>query len=795
MADSKENMQSPEQKLHFDALMQLLSQENPEPITDLNINENLSDDQFALLCNALKNNTFVKMLVISRSNLSNKQLEMLGEVLKRNTKIRNLSINGCEVESTEALITFLHSLKENESLSIFIIDNIKFGYHVKNNRNNTIFKRSKDFRLDENFSISLRAPDAFVQALPKVLAYSHLQTFIYRSDDLEGFKAIFEKATGIEVKKAEEVLTVTDGIVSAQPVSESIAGGETKDKVQPLDQSSPQTSVKSSVKPLGMSAAPIKSLKIEDVGPGQGYIIRMQDTLDHVLEKVNCDDMNQRPTLLDLSNRTLNAEDLDKITAALSPPKNVRNCILELNLQGAKVDMDAFARLLEVLALHPTIQELNLNFLTFIEFDKRYLRNQDIERLFESAADRIQNAFKKLGANKILRKLLLRNLDRAFLLNDGLASFFEVLTANQSKSGPDAKAEKEGSKLFHLDLTGVGVTEKPQCMAKALEKLTAFCKTSPALEVLIFDIQSQFEAGPILQGLADNAISPLRRLEMSKELDRVALNNIVKILARNRMYLLDLYSCNINADGAKILAAALAQNESLEALNLSSNKIGLGPQRAKTDEGLNAIFKALSTNRNSTLQQLDLSYNSIKCTRFGRITADMLQTNQRLEQLNLEENELYDFRPLGAALKANHSLKTLNIYCHSAPITDVDLEELAEALKENKMQTENKTLQECSFFVLPELYMHAKNEALDDAIQAGLQRNSALYMAQFATALHSALDATPIKKVFQSVSQPLSFLPTFAASASNSQSKSNYVALSDAQAKAQKGKPPSSPSS
>ncbi|GBG35257.1 Hypothetical Protein FCC1311_114802 [Hondaea fermentalgiana] len=62
-----------------------------------------------------------------------------------------------------------------------------------------------------------------------------------------------------------------------------------------------------------------------------------------------------------------------------------------------------------------------------------------------------------------------------------------------------------------------------------------------------------------------------------------------------------LQGCNIGAEGATALANALVKNESLQSLNLWSNKIGA--------EGARALANALASNE--SLQTLDLDWNNI----------------------------------------------------------------------------------------------------------------------------------------------------------------------------------------
>ena len=116
-----------------------------------------------------------------------------------------------------------------------------------------------------------------------------------------------------------------------------------------------------------------------------------------------------------------------------------------------------------------------------------------------------------------------------------------------------------------------------------------------------------------------------------------------------------LRESNISSDGARIISEALHDNNTLEELFISRNKIG--------DIGAKCLAEALSGDNNTTLKQLCLGCNGI--TDHGiEYIATMLESNQTLTHLRLPSNQISDrgLQVLSEVLiNRNKTLKLLSL--------------------------------------------------------------------------------------------------------------------------------------
>lgn len=630
MTERKSNM---ENKKGFDRLLHAL---NAGKVPDLVIDKDLDDEQFKQLCETLKGNTTVRNLSF-KCLLTNNKLALLGEALQRCPTLSTLTLADSIVESTDAFIKFLDKIKDVEALKSLNLKNMGYADYWMDNQNRVYPKlpKAKDQKSDKDTNIPMArfAGEKLLQALPNILEESHLEKVsLSLSPDHDEKKFVENMNQGAGKKLKEQDRTP--------------------------------------IKPLKKTGK-----KRFDVG-SQGEIL-VHDSVELMLSNMVSNDP-QRPTVLDLSNSTLNANEIQAIERTLLNPNSK---VLSLNLEGAKVDIESFTSLLKVLAQYPNINELNLNNLKFSVNMPNASEDNNLDFLayneeLIAQSKPLREVFKALAGSTVIRKLYLANLGDAFRLEGGLSSFFDGLMANQAVSPRSGKPGEEGSKLFQLDLSGIRAPnvddkEKQALLTADAAKIAEYCATSSTLEILNISGRSDLSLTPILQALASNPNSQLRHLIVDdRTLTHEDLKSIAKILSKGKLTKLSLSNCSLDPY-IDILTTAFAQNNSLEELNLSQNSIGTSHSEAvgypyheiisePSQHGLNAICRALSENPNSALTTLDLSDNSIGIEDYEPVVT-MLNRNKQLQHLNLGNNNILEVAKLAQGLANNHSLLTLNI--------------------------------------------------------------------------------------------------------------------------------------
>lgn len=138
---------------------------------------------------------------------------------------------------------------------------------------------------------------------------------------------------------------------------------------------------------------------------------------------------------------------------------------------------------------------------------------------------------------------------------------------------------------------------------------------------------------------------------------------------------LHLNKNNITSSGAFFLADCLTLNKTIKMLSLAYNKI--------TGEGLQTLFNVIST-ENSTIDSIDLSYNSFKEGDFATLSSFLIN-NPKIITLSLSGNfiDMQSCFTLGASFEKATNLKVLNmsnmsIYSDFAPLLfkNLQIEEL-----------------------------------------------------------------------------------------------------------------------
>ena len=148
-------------------------------------------------------------------------------------------------------------------------------------------------------------------------------------------------------------------------------------------------------------------------------------------------------------------------------------------------------------------------------------------------------------------------------------------------------------------------------------------------------------------------------------------------LKQSTLHHLNISVCDIDSNGAHLIADALCCNNTLGGLGMSWNSIG--------DDGAKALAQMLV--RNQTLKYLDLYVCDI--TELGAIKlAEALCINSALTKIDLNNNAIKDQGAIALAqmLTRNQSLSVLDVRCCS--ISGVGASHLARSLLTNHTITD-----------------------------------------------------------------------------------------------------------
>ena len=186
---------------------------------------------------------------------------------------------------------------------------------------------------------------------------------------------------------------------------------------------------------------------------------------------------------------------------------------------------------------------------------------------------------------------------------------------------------------------------------------------SVSLEEIVFSYP-EFGNEGALSFAAEYAIarnSSLKSLDMygARNITSVGWSTLFRALLTPSSILgkLDLHSCSIDDIGITALGGALANNSKLKILDLGHN-------RSITAVGWAAFFQRMTTNTNSSLEDINLQYNNIDGEALVALTT-ALSTNLNLKILNLRHNQLITPEGwqsfFGTLQTHNHSLVLENL--------------------------------------------------------------------------------------------------------------------------------------
>ena len=195
------------------------------------------------------------------------------------------------------------------------------------------------------------------------------------------------------------------------------------------------------------------------------------------------------------------------------------------------------------------------------------------------------------------------------------------------------------------------------------------------LELLNADKQTEAEALKAVSAY----LSQYTIVDISSDLSLHAVTRLAAALAENTtLQSLRLEFNNIGPVGAEHIGIALAENKTLQSLDLGYNKIG--------PDGTRHIGAALT--KNETLQSLDLCANNIDSVGAEHIGLALAQ-NKSLQSLDLGCNNIGrdGARHIGAALEKNTTLQSLSLdFTHIDPEVEQRIQKTLELHKHHKHQ-------------------------------------------------------------------------------------------------------------
>jgi Ran GTPase-activating protein (RanGAP) involved in mRNA processing and transport len=146
-------------------------------------------------------------------------------------------------------------------------------------------------------------------------------------------------------------------------------------------------------------------------------------------------------------------------------------------------------------------------------------------------------------------------------------------------------------------------------------------------------------------------------------------------LSDKRIRFLNLSENFITLDGVKIISEYLANNKTLQKLNLSRN----AQSQFKT-EGVEIILNSLLNNKN--IEFLDFSFMNL--TGCGEAIGNFISKNKSIENIVLRNVLLnfYDFKHIFVPLKKSKTMKEIDISMNDMG-GDKSLQFIADAIKEN----------------------------------------------------------------------------------------------------------------
>ena len=338
--------------------------------------------------------------------------------------------------------------------------------------------------------------------------------------------------------------------------------------------------------------------------------------------------------------------------------ENKTKSIKESNFIGYKLDFNDMEKVLEeVNNSKITKDSLSLDEEDFSDDEDLEEKESEIiifEEIREETYKRVYNKFK--SENKE---------DNNFESNNNLETTSNVINSIGNKKNNNNK------------IKSVKIVESK------IEDLTIFNKimkfiSKKSIKKFYFvgnNINSDFEGWTIISSFLEQNYQ-LRYLDLhNSTIYDYHLNDIMRPLSDKRIRFLNLSENFITLDGVKIISEYLANNKTLQKLNLSRN----AQSQFKT-EGVEIILNSLLNNKN--IEFLDFSFMNL--TGCGEAIGNFISKNKSIENIVLRNVLLNfnDFKHIFVPLKKSKTMKEIDISMNDMG-GDKSLQFIADAIKEN----------------------------------------------------------------------------------------------------------------
>ena len=346
--------------------------------------------------------------------------------------------------------------------------------------------------------------------------------------------------------------------------------------------------------------------------------------------------------------------------------KNITNLIIEnktkfikeSNFIGYKLDFNDMEKVLEeVNNSKITKDSLSLDEEDFSDDEDLEEKESEIiifEEIREETYKRVYNKFKSADKE-----------DNNFESNNNLETTSNVINSIGNKKNNNNK------------IKSVKIVESK------IEDLTIFNKimkfiSKKSIKKFYFvgnNINSDFEGWTIISSFLEQNYQ-LRYLDLhNSTIYDYHLNDIMRPLSDKRIRFLNLSENFITLDGVKIISEYLANNKTLQKLNLSRN----AQSQFKT-EGVEIILNSLLNNKN--IEFIDFSFMNL--TGCGEAIGNFISKNKSIENIVLRNVLLNfnDFKHIFVPLKKSKTMKEIDISMNDMG-GDKSLQFIADAIKEN----------------------------------------------------------------------------------------------------------------
>ena len=366
---------------------------------------------------------------------------------------------------------------------------------------------------------------------------------------------------------------------------------------------------------------------------------------------------NEKLTKLNLAQNYISVNSTVNISDCL----RINRTLQELDLSLNNITDEGAKNLAEAIQVNTMLQELNVS--------KNYLSKEGVMRIMEGCTN---------NKNRTLHKVVCTHND---LLRSELDAIVEYVKTKKSVQIFDASWNSVDTKNyavaiktnFHLlnlqqelqsDSNGNNIKEDLWCVDEITEQRTHI-------------LQHCFE-----EHLNNHSVVSLQNIRMN-DFEIEILSNCLKKntvvtnldLSNTHGYTIFFnFPYKISSNALVLISDCLKDNRSLCKLNLSGNEI--------IDSDVKVLANAVSVN--TTLQTLDMSYNSICDNGVSFFVEKCLVINHAISELNLSKNMITDngAKELGRALQVNKTLKELDV-CKNW-ISKVGIMEILKACAKNR---------------------------------------------------------------------------------------------------------------